>query len=248
MKTLLRCAAPAFALLLAGGAFAAEPTKKPAKKEPTNFEKTVAACASGEIPASPAKADGLEALKGWRAARWADLALCRQFTVKKTKRTILYLATGGGKKGKAAAGRGHELVLAEKGALKLCVYNRGAAPVKVSVALWIGKRPTHYYETPAREVAVGKWQKLSFDLAAKDYKSAASRWKYSAGLGKERRLQRLSVLLYHGNKASRVLIDGLTVDGKPVPKRKPSAKKKPEPKPEPKKAPPKKAEGEKEPE
>jgi len=246
MKSLLRCAVPVFVIFLVGSAFAGEPAKKPepAKKTPTNFEKAVAACASGEIPASPAKADGLEALKGWRAARWADLALCRQFNVAKTKRTLLYLATGGGKKGKAAAGLGHEFILAGKGAVRLSVYNRSSAPVKVAVALWTGARST-YYETPARAVPVGKWQQLSFDLTAKDYKCAASKWKHSAGLGRERRLRMLAVLLYHGGKTCRVLVDGLTVDGKPVPERKPPAEKK---KPEPKKAPPEKAAPEEEPE
>ncbi len=213
----------------------------PAKKKPTNFDKAVAACASGDVPASGAKQNGLEAKEGWSAAEWADLALCRQFKVAKTEHTLLYLATGGGKQGKAAALLGTRLLLAEEGAIKVQVYNRSPAAVKVAVAMWLGRRGI-YFESPARAAAVGKWQELKFDLAASDYKTAASKWQHKATLGKDRRLNRVAVLLYHNGKLCRILIDGLTIDSKeppkkpaPVSKKKEKAPAKEEPVPEGKK-------------
>jgi hypothetical protein len=201
-----------------------EKTATPKKKKPSNFEKAVAACTGGEIPASSAKKNGLEARKGWSAARWGDLALCRQFKVGETKRKLLYLATGGGKKSKAAAILGTRLLLADEGAVKVQIYNRSPAAVKVAIAMWLGRRGT-YFESPARAVAVGKWQELKFDLTARDYKSAASKWQYKAALGKDRRLSRVAVLLYHDGKLCRILIDGLTIDSKAPPKKTPPARK-----------------------
>ncbi len=251
MKTcaLAALALAGFALALAHGGEEAKPEKKPevkkpeakkseekkASKKPTNFEKAVADCQSGEIPYSPSKANGLEAYKGWKAARWGDLALCRQFEIKKAKRTLIYLATGGGKKGKAVAELGTRLLLAEEGKIKLAVYNRSNVPAKVAIALSLGRK-FKYYETPARSVEANKWAELSFDLAAKDYKTQTSKWKYSAALGEERFLSRVAILLYHNNKLCRVLIDGVKIDTKPLPKRKPPEKKEePRKKPEEKK-------------
>jgi hypothetical protein len=222
--------------------------KKPKKKKPTNFMKVVADCISGEIPVAPSKKDGLEDWKGWKVANWGDPALCRQFKIKKTQRTMMYFAAGGGRKGKVATELPTRLMLAEKGAIKLHVYSRSDTKVKVAVALVLGMRGA-YYETPAREVEAGKWRELSFDLAAKDYKAQATKWAHKAALGKERRLGRLVLLLYHGGKWCRILVDGFTVDAKPITRRPP---KKEEPKKEePKKEEPEKAEakeGEKKPE
>jgi hypothetical protein len=226
-----------------------KPEKKPAKKKSTNFQKAVADLISGEIPVAPSKKDGLEDWRGWKVANWGDLALCKQFKIKKTKRTMMYFAAGGGKKGKVAAELPTRLMLAEKGAIKLCVYNRSDTKVKVAVALVLGGT---YYETPARELSAGHWHQLSFDLGAKDFKAQASKWEHKAALGKERRLGRVGLLLYHGGKWCRILVDGFTVDAKPItrrPPKKPAPKKeekKPEPEPKEEKAPPEKKGEEKE--
>jgi hypothetical protein len=181
---------------------------------PTHFQRTVRACAGGEIPASPAARDGLERARAWRAAGWEDRALCRRFKVEKTGRTLMYLATGGGEKGKAGATLAVPLVLAEKGAVRLAAYNNSDAPVKLGVAFWTAPGGV-YYESRPKDVPAGKWIELDFDLNAGDYKCKASEWRHTASLPAARRVGQVALLLHHGGKLCRVLVDGLTVDRVP---------------------------------
>ena len=148
----------------------------------------------------------------------------------------MYLATGGGKKGKCAAVLTKELCLAPKGALRLSAYNPSNIPVEIGVAFWFSGSWV-YYESATQPLPPGKWKTFSFNLAAGTYKTASSKWKHTASLWKREETQQLAVLLHTGGKPARVLLNGLTVDQAPRPK----PKSKPKPKAEPKEPAPKKA-------
>jgi hypothetical protein len=201
-------------------------TTKPVKPEPkpkqTRFQRVLYDYVNGRIPPTPARKDGLEEDSGWKVAAWEDLALCKKFTDKKKGRTLMYLATGGGKKGKCAAVLTKELCLAPKGALRLSAYNPSNIPVEIGVAFWFSGSWV-YYESTTQPLPPGKWKTFSFDLAAGTYKTASRKWKHTASLWKCAETQQLAVLVHTGGKPARVLLNGLTVDQAPRPKPKPKA-------------------------
>lgn len=261
MLTRSRLAPAALGLLLllgcgpkpgGSGEPAARPPAAPEKKPPTTpkgpakapprgsseYRRVLFAYVNGKIPASPAEAEGLEAADGWNTAGWEDPAECKKFTDR--GRTLMYVASRGGAKGKSAVMLTKELCLAPKGALRVAVYNLGPGAVKVAAAFQVSERWI-YYESQPQEVPAGAWGQLAFDLAATTYKTESSKWQHTAGLWRREDTKQLALLIYSGGKPFRVLIDGLSADQAPRPKR-------PPPPPEKREKPAKEKPGEEKPE
>jgi hypothetical protein len=161
-----------------------------------------------ELPRSPARAEGLEAQKGWTLAEWADRGSTGGVSAPEGK--MLYLVTRGEAQGKSAAVLQKRLSLPSRGAARLAVYNHTDRPVKVAVAFWFSERGD-YYESTGQEALPWQWQDLSFDLRAGDYKCLGSRWSHDAPLPKERRINQVMILLYAGGRPAAVLVDGIRV-------------------------------------
>lgn len=203
------------------------------------------------LPESPlAAAPGLETADGWKLADWEDPGQLKPMMVGTAKKTLLRLATAGGPKGKSTAYLDKDLALAAKGNADLAVYNPGAAPVQVALAFQVASSWV-YYESSPREVPPRSWKVFAFDLAASDFKTESSGWKYTASLWKRGEIKRIGVVLASGGAPAAVYFEGLRLaEGqaaapapeparppmtRPRPPRPPAA---PEAKPEPKPAPP----------
>lgn len=192
----------------------------------------------GELPPSPATAEGLEAADGWKLAEWEDPGRLRRVEFRSVRKgssaAVLHFATTGGLKGKSAAALTRDVALAPQGAVRLAAYNPGREPVRLAVAFWVSDNWV-YYESEAQEVAPRAWQTLAFDLNAKTFKTASNNWQHSAGLWKREEAKQLAVLLFGGGRPAAIYLDGLTVDVVPAPA--PAAAPKPPPAPRPRPAP-----------
>jgi hypothetical protein len=184
------------------------------------------------LPPSPAKGEGLESGEGWAAAEWEDPAMLRTIRDRRAGTQVLYLWAEPGQRGKCGAKLTRDLRLAPKGALRLAAYNYGTDAVKLAVALWFSSGWV-YYESAPRELPAGKWVELSFDLGAGDYKTPSSGWKHTASLWKREETKQLAVLIYHGGRPVKVLLDGITADQAPAPPPEKTPEKPAEPKPGP---------------
>ncbi|MHC4916281.1 MAG: hypothetical protein ACYTGB_12395 [Planctomycetota bacterium] len=184
------------------------------------------------LPESPAKSEGLEGAKGWKAAGWEDPATFQLITDNKAGKSMLLLSTEGGKQGKVGAVLTGDLRLAPSGALRVCVYNHGVRTVRMAVAFWFADGWV-YYESRPREAPPRRWVEMEFDLNGADYKTKSNGWKHTARLWKREETKQLALLVYHGGGPARLIIDGLTVDRAPAPKPKPKPTPKPKPKPKP---------------
>jgi len=170
----------------------------------------------GKLPPSPAAAnEGLEAAEGWKLADWEDPGQSRKVEIGRGGNALAYLATAGGPNGKSALVLTRDLAIADKGSMRLAVYNPGAAPVRIAAAFWFGDNWV-YYESKPQDVESRAWKTLAFDLAATDFKTPSSKWEYRAGLWKRENTKQLAVLLFAGGKTGAVFLDGLAVDLAPA--------------------------------
>ncbi|HOX04903.1 MAG TPA: hypothetical protein PK280_00765 [Planctomycetota bacterium] len=166
----------------------------------------------GMLPPSPAAAaEGLEAAQGWKLADWEDPGTCRRVEIGRGGNAMMHLATAGGEKGKSTLLLTRDMSLADKGSMRLAVYNTGAVPVRIAVAFWFADSWV-YYESQPQDVEPRAWKELSFDLAGTGYKTASSKWAYSASLWKREEAKQLAVLLFSGGKPGAIFIDGAAVD------------------------------------
>jgi hypothetical protein len=191
------------------------PAKTTKSKGPTRFQKTVKKFKDGVISSSPVKIDGMETLKGWFIGDWDDFGIIKSFKDARCGRKVVYLATGGGKKGKCTMAVELKAKTPSAGKFSVALYNNSKVAVKVALGFRIGARRT-YFESKARKIPVGKWVVADFDSNVAEYKSQASKWKHNQKLPADSTIGQLSVLMYHGGKLSRILIDGLSVQVVPV--------------------------------
>jgi len=201
-------------------------TSKAAPEEMPHYRKVIHDLVHERIPGSPVKKDGLEAAAGWKAAGWEDAATYKRLREKKTGLVMFFLGTEGGEKGKCAAVLTRNLCLAPKGSIKATIFNYDSKPAKVAFALWFSNGWV-YYESKPRTLEPGRWQQVEVDLAAGEFKTASTKWKYTARLWKREDTRQIALLLYHQGRPARLLVDGITVDQAPRPK--PARKKGPPP-------------------
>ncbi|HOX06286.1 MAG TPA: hypothetical protein PK280_07785 [Planctomycetota bacterium] len=169
-----------------------------------------------KIPANPAASEGLEAREGWSLAAWEDRGtLAKVPDPNKAGNTLLRLSTEGGKMGKSGAVIGNVMLPAETGFMTVSVCNPGDAPVKIALGLF--QFGDLYYETSARDLPPGGWQVLRFDLAATDFKCAASNWKYAAALPKRVPVRTTVLLLIGDGRKVAVFYDGVSLDSMKLP-------------------------------
>ena len=144
---------------------------------------------------NPAPAAGLETAAGWTLADWEDPGQLQRIDLANGPvKTLLRLATSGGKKGKSLITLTKDLSLPEKGALRVAVYNPGPDPAQVALAFWVSAAWV-YYESASAQVGTEAWKVLEFDLAASDFKTEKSKWQHTAKLAKGDAVKRLGVLV-----------------------------------------------------
>ena len=215
----------------------AKPETPAAAKTPEQFKAEAEgkrlAVQTATLPASPSPAPGLETADAWKLADWEDPGEQRKYQVGAPSKTLMYVASAGGPKGKSAAVLTKDLALAEKGALRVSVYNPGTAAVQLAAAFWFSDNWV-YYESKPQEVPAGAWKALTFDLAGADYKTASSKWEYTAGLWKREATKQVALLLFAGGKPAAIYFDGLVADLGPAPAPRPPMRPRARPEPEPK--------------
>jgi hypothetical protein len=163
------------------------------------------------VPANPGASEGLESREGWRLAEWEDRGeLAKLPDPNKPGNTILRLATEGGKMGKSGAVIGNVMLPAETGCVTVSAYNPGGGQVKIALGLFLFGEV--YYETAPQALAPGGWQVLKFDLAAADFKCAASKWQHTTALPKRVPVRSTVLLLFGGDKKAAVFYDGVSLD------------------------------------
>jgi hypothetical protein len=217
-----------------------KPPAGPATQAPAKTPEQLKAEAEGKrvavqavnLSASPSPAPGLETADGWKLADWEDPGEQRRLDIGVPPRTLTHLATAGGPKGKSAAVLTRDLSLAEKGSLRVSVYNPGPAAVQVAAAFWFSDNWV-YYESKPQEAPAGAWKALAFDLAGADYKTASSKWEYTAGLWKREATKQVALLLFAGGKPAAIYFDGLVADLGPAPTPRPPLRPRPRPEPKP---------------
>ena len=161
---------------------------------------------------NPPPAAGLETAAGWSLADWEDPGGLQTIDLPKAPlKTLLHLATSGGRKGKSLIALNKDLALPEKGAVRIAVYNPGPEAVDVALAFWVSAAWVYYESTP-QKVDAGAWKVLEFDLAAASFKSEKSKWQYTTNLLKRDVTKRIGVLLTGtpAGKPAAVYICGLS--------------------------------------
>jgi hypothetical protein len=202
--------------------------KAPPPAEPDDdflFDRGLARPAETKVektPANPAASEGLEAREGWSLAVWEDKGqLAKLPDPNKPGNTVLRLATEGGKMGKSGAVIGNVALPAETGAMTVSACNPGREPVKISIGFFTFGDV--YYEASARELPPGEWKVLKFDLAAADFKCAATKWQHTAVLPKRVPVRTTVLLLIGDGKKVVAFFDGVSLDCLKVPELKTGA-------------------------
>lgn len=92
--------------------------------------------------------------------------------------------------------------------LTMDVTNESEKPVGIALGFATGAENA-YFETKSAAIRAKATSKLSFDLAGKTLKCAASKWRHTATLGNPGDIRTTYLLIYHANPGS-VRIAGLT--------------------------------------
>jgi hypothetical protein len=148
----------------------------------------------------------LAAREGWESAGWDNPAEVAAETEPDSGRKVLLVRIPGeGQHGKSTVKLGlDDAARARAGeakSLELSVRHDAKEAVPVSVAfLTEADAETVYFETPARKVAAGEWQKLSFDLGAEDFKCPATDWAYKSPLKGRKAIKSVLVVVEANRK------------------------------------------------
>jgi hypothetical protein len=143
----------------------------------------------------------LEARGGWEPAGWDNPAVIDSETDPRGGGKIMVLGIPGGgehEKSTVRLSLDDDARKRARAAARLAISVRHdsdkAVPVSAAFLTESGGE-TLYYETRARRVPAGKWQTLSFDLGAKDFKCEATDWAYSSALGGRQTIKSVMVVV-----------------------------------------------------
>lgn len=155
-------------------------------------------------------AEGLESQGSWASdnPQWANPTQVQPVR-SPTGNTRLRIAFQGGEHHKASARYPSTLDVRGQPILRMHVLNPGERPAPMSIAVKTGDQWT-YFESRAYNVpADNAWHTIDFDLAAADFKCAASQWQPNTTVADPDDVKELQIQVHNGNGAGEVYIDGI---------------------------------------
>ncbi|MHC4198710.1 MAG: hypothetical protein ACYSU0_01775 [Planctomycetota bacterium] len=181
-----------------------------------------------KIPANPVSgtSDGLARSRDWKVLEWANPAEVSPWKWRSAADDVaLIVKLDGGKLDKTALSRKLKLAIADKGKLRMDIYNATMQQLPVAVAVYTSVDRV-YFEGKRKMVRPG-WNRVTYDLGASDFKCASSEWKHTAAIWGKDDVREIVLLFYGtkapaagvkappaGQKAATLAIDSIQVDGK----------------------------------
>jgi len=180
------------------------------------------------IPANPVSGtpDGLARSRDWKVLDWANPAEVSPWKWRSaTDDVALVVKLDGGKLDKTALSRQLKLAVADKGKLRMTIYNATMRHLPIAIAVFTSVDRV-YFEGKRKILRPG-WNPVTYDLTASDFKCASSEWKHTAAIWGKDDVREIVLLFYGtkapaagvkappaGQKAATLAIDTIQVDGK----------------------------------
>jgi len=156
--------------------------------------------------AEPAR-DGMEASTLWQIEQWGNAATCEVVTDPKDNK-ILNVAWTQKDKDKVALRMNADMNLTDKAKVTFDVFNNSTAPTQICMAF--NTLPNYqFFESVAFPTPLKKWETITIDLAAKNFKCAATNWKYVSEIGNKESVKDIFILIYNQNPAGAMFIDNI---------------------------------------
>ena len=155
--------------------------------------------AAGEVPKAPGGSPGMEQGE-WQAEAWGNPGAVEKVDSQGTKLLKLEFKTG--EKEYTAFKHATAIGLPKDGKLKLHVY--AEQPVPLSLALTT-KPACLWSETKVVELKKG-WNKLEFSVDSKDWKTAASDWKYTANVEAPNDVRGVFLMVQNQQRAGEIFV------------------------------------------
>ena len=181
-----------------------------------------------KIPANPVSGtpDGLARSRDWKVLDWANPAEISPWKWRRAADDVaLVVKLDGGRLDKTAISRQLKLAVAEKGTLRMDVYNATMRHLPVAIAVYTSVDRV-YFESKRRLLRPG-WNRVVYELTASDFKCASSEWKHTAAIWGKDDVREIVLLFYGtkapaagvkaapaGQKAATLAVDNIQVDGK----------------------------------
>ena len=181
-----------------------------------------------KIPANPVSGtpDGLARSRAWKVLDWANPAEVSPWKWRSAEDDVaLIVKLDGGKLDKTALSRQLKLAVAEKGTLRMDVYNATMRHLPIAIAVFTSVDRV-YFEGKRKLLRPG-WNRVVYELTASDFKCASSEWKHTAAIWGKDDVREIVLLFYGtkapaagvkaapaGQRAATLAIDNIQVDGK----------------------------------
>jgi len=153
--------------------------------------------------AAGAKPEGLEAGGGWSVLAWGNPATLREQPVDGGL-ALLVQVPGGGKKHKAAFGKGVGLDLSKKAKLRFHAFNGEKERAKVAVAIVTS---ADFFESRPVQIKPQWNMDISIDLQGKGWKSKATDWTFKTGIKGLGSVRQIIFLIYTGKRKATLYFD-----------------------------------------
>ncbi|MFH0939163.1 MAG: hypothetical protein V1899_07780 [Planctomycetota bacterium] len=165
--------------------------------------------ANGDGPTTPKNIEGLEGDGIWNAERWPDAnpATAQQTAEPASGNKIISVQGEGGDKPKTAFSRAGALLnLTDSKEMTLRVFLNAPSPVSLAVAFT--NAAGEFFESKQIKIAQNSWNKIAFNVEAKDFKAAKNNWQHSLPLEGKERISRIFFLVY-GQRPFTLYVDSL---------------------------------------
>ncbi|MHC4253605.1 MAG: hypothetical protein ACYS9X_31180 [Planctomycetota bacterium] len=148
-----------------------------------------------------ASADGLARGGSWKVLDWGNPGnVSSPRWGRDAEDVALVVKLQGGTEDKTAVSRQLRLAVADKGTLRMDVYNATKRQVPIAIAIiTVAGGERAFFESQRQALRPG-WSRTTFDLSASTFECASSDWKHTAAI-KDKDSVREIVLLFYGEKA-----------------------------------------------
>ena len=145
----------------------------------------------------------------WTPVRWDNANPCAIQRIGDTTSGQMKITLSGGEHDKSAIVRPLRLDFSNRSMLRMDIVNNCGEPLRVAIAL----QTNSYYETRwyQPQLKPGLNKNVSFDLKARDFKCAATRWIPSASVARLQQVAYLYILFY--NQSGEVILDDIQALG-----------------------------------
>jgi len=191
----------------------AGPAEQPTPPQQVSFD--VKAFLRAAPPNPNSGPDGLERSREWVVLDWANPAEVAAWKYRESlDDVVLVIRLKGGPRDKVAVMRPAALQLRKDGKLRMDVFN--GTNREMAVAFAVQSTVDDVYSESVALPAKPGWTHLEFDLAAQNFKTAASDWKHTTTLWGPEEVRRLVLLVYDAG-AGAVIVDRIEVDAEEAP-------------------------------